>query len=126
MVKNDELDNMLETDPIKRYKYFLNCVIDSTGVWLLRVDGVEFSHEVLGGKAVPVWPKREYAELCGNAWGQGAPSEVSLDELLEVRLKALEGQGVLIEILPSPTSSGFLVDISRFMRDVRMELDLIT
>ena len=72
----DKQRNILNLSPQDRYGYFIRKVADFEEVWLIQDNG---KYVTLGDKeeqiAIPVWPKKEFAELLLNDDWKGFNAE---------------------------------------------------
>ncbi len=117
----------MASEPLSRYKYFLNVVIDTAVVWVARSSGGLISTiNVDGRRVVPVFAR----EIFGDEWArqrvENTIESVSLNLLVEEKMRSPDLLGAFIAVMPTVEDWGYVVEIPRFMRDVRMELDLIT
>ena len=86
-MKDQELFGVLMLDAPKRFKYFINRVVDAGEMYSLKMD----SQWVLMGRGnenkeiIPLWPNKESALACkGNEdWLRAEPSAIDLDLFIE-------------------------------------------
>ena len=122
-----EFETVTGSDPLSRYRYFLNVVIDTSEVWVCRTDGGGLYTIALEDREViPLFARQmfidRWARRSGNLVATGAP----LDEFVESELSAEGRSDALVSVMPVGEDWGHIVEIARFCRDIRMELDLIT
>ncbi len=127
MNNQTEYQVVIASDPLSRYKYFLNVVIDTAVVWVARSSGGFIStNNVDGRRVVPVFAR----EIFGDEWLRqnvgNTIESVPLDHLVEQQIRSDDLSGAFIAVMPTVADWGYIIEIPRFIRDVRMELDLIT
>ena len=122
-VKAKEVESVLRLDGPARYSYFIKRVVDRevawglwSGGWALMVDGA-------GNSVFPVWPGREYAELCAvGGWSEYLAEEISLDALLSELLPKLEARAVRAGVFPTPKGTGVSIDVAALVEALRQEM----
>lgn len=108
----------------KRFEHFVKVVADRETVWGLFQDGWALAADDGGTRLFPLWPAREYAELCAiNEWARYAPRSFSVDELLNVLLPKLQSDGVLAAVFVTPSTRGVPVEAEELRRAISAELD---
>lgn len=108
----------------ERYSHFIKQVADSEKVWGLYKDGWALAATAEGIEVFPVWPAREYAELCArDAWAHFEPSEFALEEFMTELLPKLDAKGMLPGIFYTPGDRGVTPEISRLLSDLEKELE---
>jgi hypothetical protein len=122
-----EYQVVMASDPLNRYRYFLNVVIDTAVVWVARSsEGGLLTFDLDGLRVMPVFAR----EVFGGGWAkqrfENTIESVPLDLFVEEHVSSGELFGASIGVMPTVEDWGYVVDIPRFVRDVRMELDLIT
>jgi len=108
----------------KRYDHFIKVVADEELVWGLYKDGWALAATDANEQAVfPVWPLREYAELCNKEiWSGYEPKSICLNEYMDEILPDLEDQGTLPCIFYLPTDKGVIPTIEQLTTDIKAEL----
>ena len=127
MTIQDEFETVSGSDPLSRYRYFLNVVIDTAQVWTgLTEAGGLFSEIIEGKPRIPVFARQFFFDGW-SAQGAGVIAQpMPLDEFIETELVEAPLLGGLVAVMPSMGDWGHLIEIPRFIKDIRMELDLIT
>lgn len=63
----------------KRYEHFIKRIVDQEEVWSLYDGGWAVSSMTSGSRSLPLWPAREYAELCKTqGWSNYQPRSIDL------------------------------------------------
>lgn len=108
----------------KRYEHFVKVIADSQEVWGLYKDGWALAATDDNQKVFPVWPAKEYAELCAKKEWIGYEAEsFSLDEFMNELLPNLKSDGVLIGIFYTPLKGGVTPTIEQLLNDIERELE---
>ena len=63
-VSKKELDSVTSLPAAKRYDHFIKPAADQEVIWGLYDAGWAISANDVGHQLMPVWPAREYVELC--------------------------------------------------------------
>src|SRR4051812_31525339 len=66
---------VLRLDATARHTHFVKRVVDAELVWGLWKDGWALMADETGQQVFPLWPAREYAELCAVADWEGYLAE---------------------------------------------------
>lgn len=102
-----EKERVLNLDGTNRYKYFLKRVVNSEAAWGLWNEGWALMEDNEGNKVFPLWPAREYAEVCAQAdWSTYKPEEIFLNDLIEELLPKLEKENIVAAVFPTPHGKG--------------------
>lgn len=122
-----EFETVTTSDPLHRYRYFLNVVIDTSEVWVCRSNGGGlYTIQLDDREVIPLFARQMFID----AWAQRPANVVAtaapLDEFVEGELSAEHRSDALVSVMPVGEDWGHLIEIARFCRDIRMELDLIT
>jgi len=107
-----------------RYDHFIKFVADRRSLWGLWSDGWGL-HETNDDSTVvfPVWPARIFAELSANEdWSHFEPREIELDDVLDVLIPRLRGEGYKITVFPVPGIGGIVPELDLLEDDLRSEL----
>jgi len=108
----------------KRYEHFIKVVADRQEVWGLYKDGWALAATDDGQKVFPVWPAKEYAELCADKEWMGYEAEsFSLDDFMGELLPNLQSDRVLIGIFYTPVNNGITPEIEQVLNDLELELE---
>jgi len=66
-----QIQAILALPRVKRYSHFIKVAADRRMVWGLRAQGWALAKTEEGKQVFPVWPAREYAQLCANGCWDG-------------------------------------------------------
>ena len=122
-----EYQAVMASDPLNRYRYFLNVVIDTAVVWVARpLEFGLFTFDLDGLRVMPVFARDVFGEAWAKQRFENTIESVLLDVFVEKHLSSGELAGASLAVMPTVEDWGYVVDMPRFARDVRMELDLIT
>jgi hypothetical protein len=122
-VEKREIEAILRLDGQARFERFIKVVADSEEAWGLWDDGWALLEDDSGVKVFPLWPAREYAELCREPdWPNYEPTRIKLKDLLNDLIPKLRSQGVLGGVFPTPGGRGVTPDLDDLERALREEL----
>jgi hypothetical protein len=76
-----------------------------------------------GGAVFPLWPAKEYAQICAaNEWKGYEPRSIALSEFTEVLLPKLKLDGVLPGVFPTPTNKGITPSVEELKSALDAEM----
>lgn len=109
----------------KRYAHFIKRVADEKRVWGLYSDGWALAGLNETEQTVfPVWPAKDYAELCiVGDWQGYEPRSIDLYEFMEDFIPDLEKQGILPCIFYLSNNQGVTPSIAQLLDDLNTELN---
>lgn len=106
-INSKQIEAVLALPGIKRFEHFIKVVADWQEVWGLYSDGWALAATDDGTTVFPLWPAKEYAQLCAeNEWKGYAPCSISLADFMDVLLPKLKADGVLPGVFFTPSSKG--------------------
>lgn len=106
-MNDKQIDAVLDLSGPERVQHFAKVVADQEEVWGLYDDGWASSATDEGTTAFPLWPARDYAQLCGvEEWGTYAPRPIALDDLMDELLPMLREQGAAVAVFQTPQGRG--------------------
>jgi Protein of unknown function (DUF2750) len=118
-----QIEAILALPGPKRYAHFIKVAADQRRVWGLFSDGWALAGTSDGREVFPLWPAREYAELCAfGSWAGYEPREIDLDTLFERLIPKLAESGTLVGVFPTPADKGVTPDLNQFEADLNEEL----
>jgi len=107
----------------ERYNHFIKIIADRQEAWGLYHDGWALAGTDDATTVFPLWPAREYAELCASdLWGGYEPRAISLNDLMEALLPKLKEDGLLPGIFYTPSNKGLTPSIDEFRAAIEAEL----
>ena len=108
----------------ERYKHFIKVVADWENVWGLYNDGWALSGTDCGETVFPVWPAKEYAELCAkNEWSEYEACSFSLEDFINEILPTLISDSVLVGVFSTPDKGCITISGAELIDDLVVELD---
>lgn len=108
----------------KRYQHFIKVIADWEVVWGLYDGGWALSETNDNERVFPVWPAKEYAELCAeNEWSGYEARSFSLDELVSELIPSLINDSVLIGVFSTSEQGSIVVTGQQLINDLEIELD---
>jgi len=106
-VSPEQIETVLALPGVKRFEHFIKVIADWQEVWGLYQDGWARAAADAGTTVFPLWPAREYAQVCAaNEWTGYEPRSISLSDFTEVLLPQLKLDGVSPGVFFTPTSKG--------------------
>jgi hypothetical protein len=107
----------------QRYSYFIKKVADWEEVWGLYADGWALAATSDEQQVLPLWPAREYADLCArDKWSGYVPKSVPLQSFMSELLPNLARDGVLPGVFYTPSDHGVVQSINSLLADLNAEL----
>jgi hypothetical protein len=106
-----------------RYKHFVKVIVDWQEVWGLYQNGWALAAADDGSTVFPLWPAKEYAQICAiEEWSGYGPKAFSLEDLLSELLPKLKSDGVLPGIFFVPGGKGVTPSVDQLSQDLEEEL----
>ena len=122
-VSPKQLEAVLALPGIKRFEHFIKVIADWQEVWGLYQDGWALAAADDGTTVFPLWPAKEYAQVCAaNEWAGYEPRSISLRDFTEVLLPTLKLDGVLPGVFFTPTSKGVTPSVDELKSALEAEL----
>jgi hypothetical protein len=117
-----ELESVLRLDGPARFKHFVKRVVDDESAWGLWKDGWGLMADDDAKLAFPLWPAKEYAELCrtGN-WSEYSVEQIPLETLLNDILPRMSQERVLPAIFPTPGGKGVTPSVEELIQALEEE-----
>jgi len=106
-VNPKQMEAVLALPGIKRFEHFIKIIANWQEVWGLYQDGWALAAADDGTTVFPLWPSKEYAQVCAaNEWTGYEARSISLSDFTELLLPKLKLDGVLPGVFFTPTSKG--------------------
>jgi hypothetical protein len=122
-VSPKQMEAVLALPGIKRFERFIKIIADWQEVWGLYQDGWALAAADDGTTVFPLWPAKEYAQVCAaNEWTGYEPRSISLSDFTEVLLPKLKLDGVLPGVFFTPTSKGVTPSVDELKSALEAEL----
>ncbi|RVR10771.1 DUF2750 domain-containing protein [Sinorhizobium meliloti] len=118
-----QVEAVLASPGVRRFEHFIKVVADWQEVWGLYRDGWALAVSDDGITVFPLWPAKEYAQLCAlNEWKGFEPRAISLTDCTDVLLPKLKVEGVLPGVFFTPTSKGVTPPVDELRAALEAEL----
>ena len=122
-VNPKQMEAVLALPGIRRFEHFIKVIADWQEVWGLYQDGGALAAADDGTTVFPLWPAKEYAQVCAaNEWSGYEPRSISLCDFTEVLLPKLKLDGVLPGVFFTPTSKGVTPSVDDLKSALEAEL----
>jgi len=123
-ITEKEKEAVSSLPPFERYKYFIKRVADTELMYSLKsLEGNWAISEVETSKLFPLWSAKEFAEQClVSGWAGFEVEEIDMDVFEDELLDFIHSQGYLLNVFPVGASTGFVVDINEFAKDLSEEM----
>lgn len=106
-IGSKQMDAVLALPGAMRFQHFVKVVADQEEAWGLYDGGWALAATDDGTQVFPLWPAKEYAEICaGKEWTGYVPRSITLVDLVELLLPRLRADGVLPGVFYTPSSKG--------------------
>ncbi len=118
-----QMEAVLALSGVERLDHFIKVIADWQEVWGLYQDGWALTGADDGTTVFPLWPAKEYAQLCAlNEWKEFKPRAISLIDFTEVLLPRLKMEGVLPGVFFTPSSKGVTPPVDELVSALEAEL----
>lgn len=95
-------------------------------MWGLHAEGWALASTSEGERVFPLWPAREYAELCATGiWDRFRPEEIPLDTLFDILVPKLREARTLVGVFPTPQESAVTPTLEQLVTHLKDELSRI-
>lgn len=122
-ISQKQIDAILKLPPPKRYSHFIKKVVGWKKVWGLYSEGWALSQSPDGKLVFPLWPEKEYAQLCTLAeWRDYTPESIELEEVLDSMIPMLRERDILPGVFYVHGKGSIDVTVDLFEDDLRSEL----
>jgi hypothetical protein len=119
-----EIEAVLLLTGEERVRHFIKRVVDEERAWgLQQKAGFALVADDLGAISFPLWPAREYAELCvASGWAGFEATPLALVAVLHELLPHLREQNRTVAVFPSPSSRGVVLTPDALEAALREEM----
>jgi Protein of unknown function (DUF2750) len=122
-VNQKQMEAVLALSGVKRFEHFIKVIADWQEVWGLYQDGWALAAADDGTTVFPLWPAKEYAQVCAaNEWKGYEPRSISLSDFMDVLLPKLASDGVLPGVFFTPSSKGVTPSVEEVKSALEAEL----
>lgn len=119
-----KIENIVKMTEDERYDYFIRKIADFEQVWGLNDNGWVLLGDDDGNQILPLWPEREFAELCAvDQWKNCKPESIELNNFLEKWIPGMINDKTLINIFLTPDAKGSVVSPPTLESDLQDELE---
>ncbi|WP_419868700.1 DUF2750 domain-containing protein [Chryseobacterium sp. CT-SW4] len=121
---NKKIENILKMNDDERYDYFIRKVADFEEIWGLSDDGWALLGDNNENRVLPLWPEKEFAELCAvDQWKDYKPELIELDNFLEKWIPGMTNDKTLVNIFSTPNAKGIVITPNDLLSDLQEELE---
>ena len=108
------LDSMTEEG---RLHYFLTRAAESEEIWGLSSEAGWVMKELDQHTILSVWPYQVFADACATGdWQAYSPNAISLEHFVYNTLQLMIEQGIQVEIMPTPTKAGKVLNAEELFK----------
>lgn len=119
-----KIENILKMSENERYDYFIRKVSDFEEIWGLNDKGWALLGDNNGNNILPLWPEKEFAELCAvDQWKDYKPELIELNNFLEKWIPGMTNDKTLVNIFSTPNTKGTVVSPNDLHSDLQDELE---
>jgi hypothetical protein len=120
-----EIEAVTSLDAIKRFQYLIKRVADSEKLYSLKSLEGNWAVSTIDNKTLfPIWSATEFAENCAtDGWEGFDVTEISLTQFQDNIIDFISDEAFLLNVFPVGRTTGFVVDLDEFVRDLKEELD---
>lgn len=119
---NKKIENILKMTEDERYDYFIRKVADFEQMWGLNNDGWALLGDDNGNQILPLWPEKEFAELCAvEQWKNFKPESIDLNNFLEKWVPGMMKDQTLVNVFLTPDAKGSVVSSETLGKDLEEE-----
>ncbi len=123
-INSKQIESVTALAGPKRYKHFVKVVADWEEVWGLYQDGWALAATDDGQQVFPLWPAKEYAQLCAEKeWVGYKPESFSLEDFMGELLPNLKADNVLPGIFYTSSDNGVTPTVDQLLSDLNEELE---
>lgn len=122
-VNKKQIAAVIKLSPSKRYSHFIKKVVGWKKVWCLYNNGWAMSESNEGKYIFPMWPEKEYAEICiSEDWKDYLAKSIELDEVLDSLIPMLKEKEILPGVFFTVKDGSVNVSVELLETDLRNEL----
>ena len=122
-VNQKQIEAILKLPASKRYNHFIKKVVGWKQLWALYDDGWAMSESDDGKPIFPLWPEKEYADLCiSGEWENYVSKPIELDEVLNSMIPMLRERCILPGIFFTMKDGSVNVSLEQLEEDLHSEL----
>lgn len=119
-----KIENILKMSGKERYDYFVHKVVDFEEIWGLNNDGWALLGDDEGNQILPLWPEKEFAQLCAfDQWKGFQPEVIKLDNFMGKWISGMINDKTMVSIFLTPNDKGIVVSPESLSTDLQEELE---
>ncbi len=120
----NKIENILKMSEKERYDYFIRKVADFEQIWGLNDEGWALLGDNDGNRILPLWPEKEFAELCAvDQWKDHKAEVIELDNFIEKWVPGMTNDKTLINVFLTPNTKGTVISPDDLNSDLQEELE---
>lgn len=122
-----QIEAILKLSAPKRYSHFIKKVVGWKKAWGLYDDGWAMSETNEGEAVLPLWPEKEYAQLCvSGEWSSYQPKAIRIDDIFEEVIPTLKENDILPGIFYTLDGGSINATLDELENDLKQELSKYT
>lgn len=119
-----KIENILKMPEDERYNYFIRKAADFEQLWGLSNDGWALLGDSSENRILPLWPEKEFAELCAiDQWKVYKPEVIELDNFIEKWIPDMTNDKTLLNVFLTPNAKGTVISPNELYTDLQEELE---
>jgi hypothetical protein len=123
-ISKKQIEAVISLSGDKRYTYFIKMISDWETVWGLYNEGWALSETDEGDVVFPLWPAKEYSDLCAiDEWSEYKSVSFTLESFIEELLPNLNIDSMLPCIFSTSKNDGVIIPIEQLLQDIEIELE---
>ena len=122
-----KMKHILSSDPSKKYKYFINKVVDEGVLWSLYDDGWAISQDEDGKNFIPLWPDNDFAlNNAKDNWLFYKPKSIQVYDFINQYIDELINNKMSVSIFyESSKGKGLIIPLENLRKDLKYELSRV-
>lgn len=122
-VSQNQIEAIIKLPAPKRYSHFIKKVVGWKKMWALYDDSWAMLESEDGKPVFPLWPEKEYADLCvSGKWGNYTSKSIELDEVLNSIIPMLRERDILPGVFFTMEDGSVNASVDQLEEDLRAEL----
>jgi len=123
VLSSKQIESVLALPDKKRFDHFVKVVADVQEIWGLYQGGWALAATNDGVTVFPLWPAKDYAQLCAvSEWEGYEPRLITLAELMEDLFPKLKKMGCYLGYFFKPAGKGMTPSVDELNMVIDSEL----
>lgn len=123
-INEKEIKSVINLPKEKRYEYFIKKSADLGFVWGLYKEGWALASDEENNHILPLWPAKEYAQLCSKDEWEGYQGEqIDIHDFINIYLDELVINKITPGIFYTPEDRGIIISYDMLKEDLERELE---